>query len=167
MTANLRTRFEALHKQHQSMVLHLCRGFAKGDRDQAQDLCQEVFVNAWHALAGFRSESSEKTWIYRITVNTCLMWIRKEKKKSFTQRADEATESIAERFEDHDRVETLYRAIGQLEEVDRLIIMMVLDELEYEEISRVVGITENNLRVRVHRIKQRLKAIFNDGKRNG
>ena len=55
------------------------------------------------------------------------------------------------------------RAIGQLENVDRLIIMMVLDELEYEEIARVIGISENNLRVKIHRIKSKLKTLLNHG----
>ena len=163
MTAVLRSRFESLHRKYQSMVLHLCRGFARGDRDLSHDLCQEVFINTWNALPKFRGEASEKTWLYRITVNTCLMWIRKEKKSQVLASQD-WPEPVVDTSDEKEKLEQFYRAIGELEEVDRFIIMMVLDELEYEEISRVVGITENNLRVKVHRIKQRLKTILNDGK---
>jgi RNA polymerase sigma-70 factor (ECF subfamily) len=119
-----------------------------------------VFINTWNALPGFRGEASEKTWIYRITINTCLMWIRKEKKNPTTHSERSHNEPTIETDESHEQIEKLYHAIGQLEELDRLLIMMVLDELEYEEISRIVGITENNVRVKVHRIKQRLKTIM-------
>lgn len=165
MISDPRSRFEALHSQYQSMVLTLCRGFVRGDREQAHDLCQEVFINTWNALPGFRGEASEKTWIYRITINTCLMWARKEKKNAAVLDGELHGNRVAEVEENKEQIEKLYLAIGQLEELDRLIIMMVLDELEYEEISRIVGITENNVRVKVHRIKQRLKAIMNHGRR--
>jgi RNA polymerase sigma factor (sigma-70 family) len=160
MSTALRSQFESLHMKYYSMVLNLCRGFVKGDRDQALDLCQEVFVNTWNSLPSFRGESSEKTWIYRITINTCLMWIRKEKSKAVFERQGVYTEAIADNPSSTERHEQLYQAIGKLEEVDRLVIMMVLDELEYDEISRVLGITENNLRVKVHRIRQRLKSMI-------
>lgn len=168
MSQNLRDTFESLHKQYQPMVLHLCKGFVKADHDQAHDLLQEVFINTWNALPAFRGESSQKTWIYRITVNTCLMWIRKEKKKAQERWSNTGAHPAAEQASgDHEQIDRLYKAIGELEELDRLIIMMVLDELEYEEISKVIGITENNLRVKVHRIKQRLKTLLTHGKGNG
>jgi RNA polymerase sigma factor (sigma-70 family) len=165
---DLQSAFKSLHKQYQPMVLHLCRGFVKGDHEQAHDLSQEVFINTWNALPSFRGDSSQKTWIYRITVNTCLMWIRKEKKKAQEVWSEATSNSATENSPgEHEQVERLYKAIGELEEVDRLIIMMVLDELEYEDISKVIGITENNLRVKVHRIKQRIKTLMTDGKGNG
>lgn len=162
-----RSDFESLHKQYHAMVLHLCRGYVKGDREQAHDLSQEVFINAWNALPSFRGEASHKTWIYRITVNTCLMWIRKEKNRTSVALDESRELSVPDVQATNEQIEILYKSIGELEEVDRLIIMMVLDELEYEEISRVMGITENNLRVKVHRIKQRLKTLMSNGKGNG
>ena len=151
--------FETLYRAHHAMVYQMCMGFMKGDHDTANDLSQEVFINIWNALSGFRNESSYKTWIYRITANTCLQQIRKEKKK---QRV-----SIGEGFDVAERVSTteenhlrLYKAVGQLDEVDRLIMMMVLDEVEYEEIAKVIGINDTNLRVKIHRIKKRLKELL-------
>jgi RNA polymerase sigma-70 factor (ECF subfamily) len=160
--SDLRLVFESLHVSYHPMVLQMCTGFMKGDRDVAADLSQDVFMNVWNALPGFRSESSHKTWIYRITVNTCLQHIRKSKDKNWMplEHAGGVTETANA---SEDRAANLMKAIGQLENVDRLIIMMVLDELEYEEIARVMGISENNLRVKIHRIKLRLKTLMKHG----
>ena len=160
--SDLRSVFENLHTSYHPMVLQMCRGFMKGDDDVAADLSQEVFINVWNALPNFRSESSHKTWIYRITVNTCLQHIRKAKNKTNVpiEHAGAIMETDGNKDEQSAR---LMNAIGQLENVDRLVIMMVLDELEYEEIARVMGISENNLRVKIHRIKQKLKTLLNHG----
>lgn len=160
---SLNQTFQNLHAQYFSMVLNLCRGFMKGDRDQAHDLAQDVFINVWNALPGYRAEASYKTWIYRITVNTCLLQIRKDKNKikvpleTVTVEAETDSATIAQ-----ENKNILYRAIGQLDEVDRLMMMMVLDEIEYEEIARIMGVTENNLRVKIHRIKTKLKTLIED-----
>lgn len=160
--------FQTLHSDYHSMVLTLCRGFMKGDSDLAADLTQEVFINVWNALSGYRAEASYKTWIYRITVNTCLLQIRKDKKKINVPL--ETAVHASETDTNHGQVEAeqlLYRAIGKLEEVERLIMMMVLDEVEYEEIASIMGITENNLRVKIHRIKTRLKTLIEYERRKG
>jgi RNA polymerase sigma factor (sigma-70 family) len=151
--------FETLYHEHRPMVYQMCMGFMKGDSAMASDLSQEIFINIWNALAGFKNESSHKTWIYRITVNTCLQQIRKDKNK---QRV-----SIDENFDVAEPGNTaeethlqVYQAVGQLSEVDRLIMMMVLEEVDYEEIAKVIGINETNLRVKIHRIKKRLKELL-------
>jgi RNA polymerase sigma-70 factor (ECF subfamily) len=151
------------------MVLTLCRGFMKGDIDQAHDLVQDIFINVWNALPEYRGEASYKTWIYRITVNTCLLQIRRDKNKQRLplEKVVHVVEVDAlNHTSEHEKI--LYTAIGQLEQVDRLIIMMVLEEEEYEEIARIIGVTENNLRVKIHRIKVKLKTLIeNERKRLG
>ena len=143
------------------MVMQMCLGFSQGDTAKASDLTQEVFVKVWTHLDSFKGLSSYKTWIYRITVNTCLQLIKKEKKKSTvpievvqhrltTETKTDLTEARAR----------LYRAIGQLNKIDRLVIMMVLEGQEYEDIAEVLGIQPTNLRVKIHRIKKRLKNIL-------
>lgn len=140
------------------MVLQVCRGYLSGDNAQAADLSQEIFINIWNALPGFRGESTHKTWIFRITVNTCLLHLRKEK-RSTRINLDEA-ENIGEEPEKGPELDKLHLAISQLEKVDRLVVMMMLEGLGQEDIARVIGITANNLRVRIHRIKQRLKHLM-------
>lgn len=158
MSTAYQSLFESLHTQYRSMVRQMCMGFMKGDRDLANDLSQDVFINIWKALDGFRSESSYKTWIYRITVNTCLQQIRRDKNKTKVPVDD--VHLTEEEDNKEQQFQQLYAAIGQLTEVDRVLIMMVLDDLEYEEIGKVMGITEGNLRVKIHRIKERLKKIL-------
>ncbi len=155
--------FENLHKDYHPMVLQMCLGFMKGDRDMAKDLAQQVFINTWQALNKFNNTSSYKTWIYRITVNTCLKFIRDKKDKYSVSIDDEHIHLADESGSSSDKAYLpLYREIGQLAEVDRLIIIMVLDELEYEEISNIIGISEGNLRVKIHRIKKNLKNILDN-----
>ncbi len=143
------------------MVLQVCLGFVQGNRDQAKDLSQEIFINIWRALPQFRDEASPKTWIYRITVNTCLMHLRTtHRKEKLIQEAAPYLIQSDGAEEDDAKYQALYQAIGKLPELDRLIIMMVLDELEYGEIARVVGINAINLRVRIHRIKNKLRQLL-------
>jgi RNA polymerase sigma-70 factor (ECF subfamily) len=143
------------------MVMQMCLGFSQGDSDKASDLTQEVFIKIWTHLDSFKGLSSYKTWIYRITVNTCLQFIKKEKKKSAIP-----IESVQHRLTTEVKTDVsdthtrLYQAIGQLKKVDRLVIMMVLEGQDYEDIAEVLGIQPTNLRVKIHRIKKRLKNIL-------
>ncbi len=139
----------------------MCLGFVNGDDDVAKDLTQEVFITIWNKLDSFKGRSSYKTWIYRITVNTCLQHLRKETKKN--ELSISKFEHLLTDESDTTRTEAgkdLYQAIAQLNAVDKLVIMMVLDGLEYESISEVMGINETNVRVKIHRIKKRLKKIL-------
>jgi RNA polymerase sigma-70 factor (ECF subfamily) len=152
--------FDKLHARYRPMVLQLCTGFVRGDTAQAADLCQEVFINAWRALAGFKGTSSHKTWLYRIAVNTCLQYLRKMKRRQevpLQGLENQITESSGGRQEES---RLLYRAIGQLDEVERLMIMMVLEQFTYEEIADILGLTQGNLRVKIHRTKNQLKKLI-------
>lgn len=154
-------QFEQLHTDYYPMVHQMCLGFVKGDSDIAKDLSQEVFINTWSALDKFKGASSYKTWIYRITVNTCLKHVRDQKSKLHITLEEKHDQGVEYATEQPHR--ELYEAIGKLNEVDRLIIMMVLDELHYNEIAEVVGINEGALRVKIHRIKKNLKKLMNHG----
>lgn len=153
--------FQSLYEQHQRMVLTLCRGYVRGDLELARDLAQDVFVNVWKALPSFRGQASYKTWIYRITVNTCLLQLRKEKKRT----EESLNEAIHDRGEEpsSEAEQKLYEAIGELEEVDRLVIMLVLEEVPYADIADMMGISENNLRVKIHRARTKLKTLLQHG----
>lgn len=153
--------FETIYSQHHSMVLQMCLGYTKGDRDTANDLSQEVFISVWKNLHKFRGASSYKTWIYRITVNTCLQYIKKEKASPILN--EDIRPTIADTDETaNDDIQKLYEAIGQLKKIDRLIIMMVLENQDYDTISEIIGIKPTNVRVKIHRIKKRLKTILNN-----
>ncbi len=154
-------KFTAIYNEYRAMVMQVCMGFVNGDIELASDLMQDIFINVWNALPGYRGDASYKTWIYRITVNSCLGYIRKHRgiyKVSY-ENNKETGMNFTEEVEKNS-YGTLYKAIGKLSEIDRLIIMMVLDEMEYDEISKVMGISYTTLRVKIHRIKERLKKII-------
>ncbi len=163
MSKNNQQLFEKIYKQCYPMVLQMCLGYMKGDKDLANDLAQEVFINIWNAMDNFRSKSTYKTWVYRITVNTCLQYIRKEKntKKVSIEKVEHALREESDNVISEQN-QSLYNAIGALEEIDRLLIMMVLDGQDYENISEVMGIKPTNVRVKIHRIKKRLKKILDN-----
>lgn len=144
------------------MVLQLCLGFFEGDEEQAKDLAQEVFIQVWNNLTKFRGDAAPKTWIYRITVNTCLNFLKKQKSQNrrlaeVLRTKDPTQDAPAEEV---DPVQVLYAAMAQLSEIDRLVTGLVLDEVPQREIAAILGISDGNLRVRIHRIKKRLKKII-------
>lgn len=154
--------FESIYHQHEPMVFQMCLGFVKGDKDIASDLLQVVFISVWSNLEKFKGASTFKTWIYRITVNTCLQYIKKEKKER-TYPISEIENKISVTKNENvtnPNIQKLYNAIGQLKKIDRLIIMMVLENQDYDSISEIIGIKPTNLRVKIHRIKKRLETIL-------
>lgn len=153
--------FKQIFDDNSKKIFNLCYGYT-GDVDSANDLMQETFLKVWQNLDKFRQKSLISTWIYRIAVNTCLTFLRSEKR----QAKDELTENIIENkieeySEKNEQIAILYKSISKLEENDRLIITMVLDELPYQQIAEISGISEGNLRVKIHRIKQKLTELYN------
>ncbi len=152
--------FTKLYQEYSPGIRKLCLGYT-GDTDLADDLLQESFIAIWNNLDKFRGDSKWSTWIYRIAVNTCLTHLRKNKNKTVS--IDELhLENIKEEISHKEQeVQLLYKCISQLAETDRLIISLVLDDKSYEEISLFTEISENTLRVRIHRIKKQLTEIYN------
>ncbi|WP_439488328.1 RNA polymerase sigma factor [Algoriphagus sp.] len=163
MSESKKDIFSRLYGQYYAMVFQLSLGFVKGNHDQAEDLTQEVFIQVWNHLEGFRNQSSYKTWIYRITVNSCLGFLKKSKLD--TRLHDPMQMPLGQSGEEQDSsqniLDELYRAMGKLDDLDRLIVSMLLEELPYEEISEVIGISPSNLRVKIHRVKKKLKKLIN------
>lgn len=119
-------------------------------------------MKVWQNLDKFRNQALISTWIYRIAVNTCLSYLRVEKRQAKDELTDSIIETKSEEVSDkNEQVDTLYKCIAQLQENERIIITMVLDELPYAEIAEISGISEGNLRVKIHRIKQKLTELYN------
>lgn len=153
--------FKSIFDRNNRKVYHLCYGYT-GDSDAANDLMQETFIKVWQNLDKFRNQSQISTWIYRIAVNTCLSYLRVEKRKATDEINERIIETQADVVSDkQEQVNQLYKCIAQLEENERIIITMVLDEVPYQEIAEISGISEGNLRVKIHRIKNKLTEIYN------
>lgn len=157
-------RFNELFDKHYSKVFRLCKGYFNGSEDLASNSAQEVFMKIWESLDTFRGESSISTWIYRISVNTCLLYLRKQstKKEKYTTVFPPI---VAEQysFEEEEKLQKMYGCVQKLEEKDKMITLMMLEGISYSEISDVVGITDEALRVRIHRIKKNLTHCVHHG----
>jgi len=130
----------------------------------AADATQEAFIKIWQNLEGFRNESAISTWIYRISVNTCLLHLRKPSSKKET-RLTELYERATENYntQTDQQLSKMYGCIQQLDETGKMIILMVLEGVGYEEVAEIAGITEDTLRVRIHRIKKTLSNCVQHG----
>ena len=158
---NKEALFKNIFQANSKKIYHLCYGYT-GDEASANDLMQETFMKVWQNLEKFRNQALISTWIYRIAVNTCLSYLRVEKR----QAKEELTDNIIETKEDdvsdkNEQVSQLYKCIAQLQENERILITMVLDEVPYPEIAEISGISEGNLRVKIHRIKSKLTELYN------
>ena len=157
--------FQAIYTQYYPVVFRLCMGYFKGDKELAADMIQEVFIRIWEKHDEFRNESEVNTWIYRIAVNCCLTEIRRKKSYETRIQTYRQPEGDSAEKQQHDQ-EILHQCIAQLDEPDRLLAMLVLEDLSQQEIAKVLGLTEVNTRVKVHRLKEKLRKNYQSMKNN-
>lgn len=155
---NVTEEFSSVYRNYHARIKKLCLGYTHSI-DEAEDLVQETFLSAWKHWNKFNGHSSRTTWIYRIAVNKCLSHIKKTNQRSNI--INEIAEQPLADNEKNEAINLLYDAINELEKVDRLLITMFLDELAYKEIAEILGLRENSIAVRIHRIKIKLTEIFN------
>lgn len=153
---SLENEFAQIVKEHRSTIYTVCYMFSK-DADEIADLFQEILICLWKGFGSFRRESDLRTWIYRLSLNTC---ISAERKKQRRGQAIPLTMDI-DLFEDTDadsrQIQLLRERIALLGPFDRAIVLLWLENLSYEEIGAIVGITPKNVGVRLYRIKEQLK----------
>ena len=149
--------FDDIYKTYWNKVFRICMGYVN-DHDWAKDIAQETFVTIWQQLPKFRQEAAIGTWIFRIASNNCLRQIERHNRMP---RA-EMPEQVAEHTEPdrEPQVRFLYQCIAALPEIDRLIISLELEDVKQAEIAKIMGLGETNIRVKVHRIKERLAKKF-------
>ncbi len=148
--------FTRLIEKHKSIIYSVCCMFSK-DKDELDDLFQEVLIRLWKGYDSFRGESDAKTWIYKVSLNCCLNQNKKKKREG-----DHVPLSVdIDPFEGtNDRAlqtRRLYDRINRLGLIDRAIILLWLEGMTYEEIGAVVGISIKNVSFQLHRIKEELK----------
>jgi len=154
--------FTEVLDHHKNQIFRICWGFAAQQSD-AEDLLQEVLINIWRGIGKFEGKSSLNTWVYKVAVNTCLMFQRNAKRKIKLQFQDSETQyeiaetSIENSIINNERIHKLMEAIKTLNKTDKTIALLLLEEMSYGEIAKIIGTTENNIGVKVHRIKEKLK----------
>lgn len=151
------TDFEEIYSKHSPQIYRVCMGYFN-DPEQAKDITQETFIAVWKNLSSFRNQSHISTWIFRIATNNCLRALEKSKRVVTTELPLNLPAVHEETQED--KLAFLYQCINELEETERIIISLVLEDLPQGEIADIVGLTPGNTRVKIHRIKEKLAIKF-------
>ena len=157
----LEQQFAQTVAEHKSTIYTVCYMFSQ-DADEVNDLFQEVLVNLWKGFDSFEHRSDIKTLIYRVSLNTCISIIRKKKRRSSEVKLTMDINLFEYRDEDTRQVDMLHKRISRLQPFDRAIVRLWLENLPYEEIGQIVGITAKNVSVRLFRIREQLKQMSND-----
>lgn len=149
--------FALLIQEHSRIINKVCYFYAT-DKIPFDDLRQEIYVNIWLGLNQFRGESKMSTWIYRVSVNSALMAIRSSKPRIETLSLDFGLLNVSTELDDAQRenLQTLQSLINRLEDIEKAIILLWLDEYSYDEIAETLGMKRNTIAVKIHRIKDKL-----------
>ena len=157
---NKELQFTKMVKEHRKTIYTVCYFFSK-DTEEVNDLFQEILINLWKGFEKFRGESSLKTWIWRVSLNTCNS--QERKKKSSVQTIPLSVD--IDLYNDDDahskQIQILYDRINRLDVFDRAIILLWLENMNYQDIADVVGISLSNVTTRLFRIKEQLKSMSN------
>lgn len=144
------------------IIIKICRAYTNSQED-FEDYYQEVCLQIWRSKDNFNKECEWSTWIYRISLNVCLTYLKRRKDGNKQFVSDPLPEEViddSKAFVSED-INQLYSAIKQLSETDRAVILLYLEEKPYEEIAEIIGSNANNIGVRINRIKNKLNKHFN------
>lgn len=153
--------FNEISKNYGNMISRICFGYSRTP-DELADLRQDSMLNIWQGLEKYRGESSLKTWVYRVTLNTCVSTLRNRHKELKGITVDEIYDMIDDSEERRIELKELHETILLLNPIDRAIVMLWLDEFSYEEIAGTTGISRANVATRLHRAKLLLKNKFKE-----
>jgi RNA polymerase sigma-70 factor, ECF subfamily len=143
---------------YKGLLFKIVRAYAFSPAD-LDDLFQEIAIQIWRSVPSFKQQSAVSTWIYRISINTALKWTARERKHAGAAFIDPLEHILEENSEAPDeRLQWLYSAIQHLDPIDRSIGLLLLDGFSYREMAIIMGISESNLGVKIHRIKKQLIA---------
>ena len=161
--------FRSIVSEHQDRIYRLCWSYAQ-NREDRKDLFQAILIKIWNGLSSLQNRSTVSTWIFRLSVNTSIDYLRRNKKhKTISTDMDIADANVIDRTNDiegnlilSENIKILHKFIGQLSFIDRTLIYLYLEDLKYREIAEILGISEKNVGIKLHRIKKLLKEYFKD-----
>lgn len=164
---DLDTHFLTLVPEYRALICKVCRLYARNDEDR-KDLHQEILVQVWRALPGFRREAAAGTWLYRVALNTAISFYRKQRTRAKILAEDPAAPDTwhaacptpSDDLVTRERLDRLYAAIARLSNVEKAVVMLYLDDCSYAEIAAVTGLSPSNVGVRLHRAKKKLATLL-------
>ncbi|MDH7447101.1 RNA polymerase sigma factor [Aquimarina sp. 2201CG14-23] len=163
MNKELEHSFVTNLEQNQNIVHKVCRIYTN-DADSHNDLFQEITIQLWKAYPKFRGDAKFSTWMYRVSLNTAITLYRKSKRSIKTADFDAVNFKIAtEEYDDESeqQLKLMYAAVKQLNDIEKALVFLYLEDKSYKEIAETMGISEVNARVKMNRVKTKLKKILN------
>ena len=163
MDAVLEESFVQQLQENQNLIHKICRLYTDSE-DAHKDLFQEITIQLWKAYPKFRGDSKFTTWAYRVGLNTAITLYRKKSRTVNTIEFDNTIHKINQEeynYEEEEHIKLLYQAVHQLNDIDKALVFMYLEDKDYSEIAETLGISEVNARVKMNRIKGKLKKILN------
>jgi RNA polymerase sigma-70 factor, ECF subfamily len=144
---------------NRGILYKICRMYGATEPDR-QDLFQEIVIQLWRAYPSFRGEAKFSTWLYRIALNTAISDLRKQRRHLTSVDLDQLQiQDIQYNTEQEEQLQSLYAAINRLTEVEKALTMLYLEDKSYVEMEEILGIPQNNLRVKMNRIKEKLRKM--------
>ena len=160
---NQEEMFRVAIRENDRRVFNICRHYF-GPGDEARDAYQEILLKIWLNITNFRGESQIKTWISRIAVNVCLTYLSKAKRNSsvfvpssYLENYDRVDETEDNPEEAEAKLKFFEEFKNKLSPVDKILVTLYLEDIDYTEISEITGLNEGNARTRIHRIKIQIK----------
>ncbi|WP_430815520.1 RNA polymerase sigma factor [Carboxylicivirga sp. RSCT41] len=153
--------FETIYRDYYPKVFRLCAGYASGRDEWASDVAQEVFITVWSKLKSLKDPKALPAWIYRITFNTCMKRLKDNNKD--IQSADSLPDiaySPEEASEANEMLKKVYRALEHLKVDEKNLVLLMLEGVEHEDMADILGLSRSNLRVRMHRTRDKLKKLM-------
>ncbi|WP_310992048.1 RNA polymerase sigma factor [Aequorivita marina] len=163
MKKDLEHSFVTQLEENQNIVHKICRLYTN-DKEAHNDLFQEITIQLWRAYPKFRGDSKFSTWMYRVALNTAITLYRKSKRSIKTQDYEGVSFKISSvPYDDtvEQQLKLMYSAVKDLNDIDKALVFLYLEDKNYKEISATLGITEVNARVKMNRIKGKLRTILN------
>ena len=154
-------QFESYISEHEPLLYKVCRIYADTEADR-QDLVQDIVIQLWWAYPKFKGEAKFSTWMYRVALNTAITGLRK--KKDFITSYEPACLPVhiiedSSGQAEEEQLQQLYKAIGQLSQIEKAIVMLYMEDRSYEEMEDILGISQGTLRVKMSRIKEKLRQL--------
>ncbi len=152
-------QFEQHVRENELLIYKVCRIYASTSADR-EDLFQEIVIQLWNAYPKFKGQSKFSTWLYRVALNTAITGLRKKKKFIESWEPSQLPERTSdENTGREEELLQLHKAIEQLNQVEKAIVMLYMEDRSYEEMEEILGMSQGNLRVKMNRIKEKLRQL--------
>ncbi|MGZ3819518.1 MAG: RNA polymerase sigma factor [Mucilaginibacter sp.] len=160
--SNKETLFLQMIEQNKGMLFKICKIYQDDPQDR-DDLLQEITLQLWVVFDSFRGDSKISSWMYRVALNTAIVFFKKQKRRPDNEQLPINFDSAQEpgtHDEKEEQLAVFYKAVKQLDKVEKALIFLYMENRPYEEMAASLGITQVNLRVRLNRVKNKLKELI-------